>query len=59
MESDTLKVFHSASHLNPNETRSTVVNLTNHAYFNLSGTSSHLFEHSLQLSTPLYLPLTS
>ena len=33
----------------------TIVNITNHSYFNLSGTSSYITEHKLQLNSSFYI----
>ncbi|AJD92343.1 aldose 1-epimerase [Jeotgalibacillus malaysiensis] len=38
--------------------RKTIVNLTNHTYFNLSGTLEPVLEHELQIPADSYLPLT-
>jgi aldose 1-epimerase len=37
----------------------TVINLTNHAYFNLNGDHSHIGDHQVWINSELYLPMGS
>jgi aldose 1-epimerase len=45
--------------LEAQSSKPTVINLTNHAYWNLSGGARDAFEHELQIMGARYLPLTS
>jgi aldose 1-epimerase len=58
LQNDSISVIHEAWHLDPNDQRSTIVNLTNHAYFNLTGGKERqILDHKWQLFTDTYLPL--
>ncbi len=39
--------------------RTTIVNLTNHAYYNLTGKEGAILDHELKLNAPEYLPVSS
>lgn len=46
-------------HYNANSTKDTVVNLTNHSYFNLNGDDCGILNHQVRINAKYYLPINS
>lgn len=58
LSKDILNVRHEAWLTDENELRQTIVNITNHAYFNLTGGAERqILNHYLQIPSQLYIPL--
>jgi aldose 1-epimerase len=60
LDGDSLRLDHEARNVEPEGGSATVVNLTNHSYFNLAGDGSgSVAEHQLQLRASRYTPVSA